>query len=186
VYSGGWDKSIAALERRAAGLDPAALTETVSLPTALGTTLAPLARGQRLSFKGLAVPVDVTLCDACVPPGIQGVLGESFSEALEVAFDEAAGGRAVAGEGEAVLTLRDKSAASLRRVRALEPRARMAFEAYVNDFSLDRAGRLLGVAFSEEKAQRTREVYLREKRQEAEPSGRGTPRRWWTRGSVRW
>lgn len=55
------------------------------------------------------------------------------------------------------------------KVLALEEKARLKFAAYVNDFTVDREGALLGVAFSEEKAERTPELYEREKRGERSP-----------------
>ena len=51
----------------------------------------------------------------------------------------------------------------------LEQQKEFAFESHVNDFSLDALGETLGVALSEAKAERTMEVYQREKRGEKEP-----------------
>jgi len=51
----------------------------------------------------------------------------------------------------------------------LEKQKEFAFEAYINDFSLDAQGKTLGIALSEAKAERTLEVYKREKRGEKEP-----------------
>jgi WD40 repeat protein len=48
-----------------------------------------------------------------------------------------------------------------------------AFASYVNDFSLDALGETLGVALSEEKAERTLEVYHREKKGKKEPQRPG-------------
>ncbi|HLL53497.1 MAG TPA: aspartyl protease family protein [Myxococcaceae bacterium] len=147
---------------RTAGLEVTALSETVSLPTALGTTLAKVARAQRLTFKGLTVELDVALCDACVPPGAQGVLGAPFSEAFDIAFDEST--------AEVVLARKAPGQAPApRRVMALAERARFRFASYVNDLSVDREGNRLGVAFSEAPAERTREIYAREKRNQPEP-----------------
>src|SRR5919197_271397 len=43
------------------------------------------------------------------------------------------------------------------------------FDSYVNDLTVDRAGRRLGVAFSAAKAERNRAVYEREKRGQDAP-----------------
>jgi WD40 repeat protein len=143
----------------AAGIDTAFVQETVSLPTALGTSLARVARGQHLRLKGLELDgVDVAVCDACLPPNVAGVLGAPFSERVGVAFDDAT--------GEAVLTLKSPGQAKEEPQRGLvlAPRANFTFQAHVNDVTLDAAGRRLGVAFSESKAERNRVVYEREKK----------------------
>ena len=155
----------------AAGIDTAFLKETVSLPTALGSTLARLARGQRLRFKGLVLEgVDVAVCDACLPPDVGGVLGAPFSERVDVAFDE--------GTTEAVLSLKAPSPEAEgtdggERGWVLAPRADFPFASHVNDVTVDAAGRRLGVAFSEALAERTRTVYEREKKGVVEPEAAG-------------
>ncbi|MFY0583689.1 WD40 repeat domain-containing protein [Cystobacter fuscus] len=149
---------------REAGIDTAFVQETVSLPTALGSTLARLVRAQRLRFKGLVLEgVDVAVCDACLPADVAGVLGAPFAERVDVAFDEAT--------AEAVLTLKAPAppAAGEERALVLAPRATFSFEAHVNDVTVDVAGRRLGVAFSAAKAERTRAVYEREKKGLVEP-----------------
>jgi hypothetical protein len=149
---------------RDAGIDTAFLQETVSIPTALGSTLARLAHGQRLRFKGLTLEgVDVAVCDACLPTDAAGVLGAPFAGRVDVAFDEAT--------AEAVLTLRGPvpDAPAGEHVLVLAPRATFSFDAHVNDVTVDAAGRRLGVAFSAEKAERTRAVYEREKKGLVEP-----------------
>ncbi len=148
----------------AAGIDTAFLQETVSVPTALGSTLARVARGQRLRFKGLELEgVDVTVCDACLPQGVPGVLGAPFSERVDVAFDDAT--------GEVVLTPKAPASEGAEAARGLvlAPRATFTYEAHVNDVTVDAAGRRLGVAFSESRAERTRAVYEREKKGLVEP-----------------
>ncbi|MFY0563647.1 WD40 repeat domain-containing protein [Archangium lansingense] len=148
----------------AAGIDTAMLQETVSLPTALGSTLARVARGQHLRLKGLELDgLDVAVCDACLPPGVGGVLGAPFAERVDVAFDDAT--------GEAVLTLKAPVQAKQEAQQGLVlvPRTGFVFEAHVNDVTLDAAGRRLGVAFSEAKAERNRAVYEREKKGLVEP-----------------
>jgi len=52
---------------------------------------------------------------------------------------------------------------------SLEKQKEFVFESYVNDFSLDALGKTLGVALSAVKAERTMEVYQREKRGKKEP-----------------
>ena len=147
----------------AAGLDTAFLEETVSLPTPLGNNLAKVARGQRLRLKGLELEgVDVAVCDACLPQGVQGVLGTSFSARVDVAFDERT--------AEAVFTLKEPARAGQEtRGLVLAPRHTFTFEAHVNDVTVDAAGRRLGVAFSEAQAERTRALYEREKKGVVEP-----------------
>lgn len=135
--------------------------ETVLLQTPMGQTLAPIAQGQSLAFKALVLEdLSVAICDACVPEGAQGVLGATFTERIDVAFDEAT--------GEALLRPK-KPAPALGPTFLLEPKRRLSFEYYVNDFTLDRSGGLLGVAFSEARAERSREVYEREKKGIKEP-----------------
>ncbi len=148
----------------AAGIDTAFLQETVSLPTPLGANLARVARGQRLRLKGMELEgVDVAVCDACLPQDVAGVLGAPFSERVDVAFDEST--------SEAVLTLKAPAPVGPEAPRGLvlAPRTTFTFEAHVNDVTLDAAGRRLGVAFSESKAERTRAIYEREKKGIAEP-----------------
>lgn len=146
------------------GIGGLELKEEVSLPSALGTVVAKIAKGQRLSFKGLVLPdVDVAICEACVPEGSQAVLGQQFLDQVDLQFDEAA--------KEAVL----KRKGALAEVGpsgnglSLVESARFTFQGAVNDFSLDRAGKTLGVALSETKSERTREVYEREKKGQLEP-----------------
>ncbi|WP_223641831.1 WD40 repeat domain-containing protein [Corallococcus sp. EGB] len=150
----------------AAGIDVALLKDTVTVPGALGNTVARLARGRTLRFKALTLPgVDVAVCDACVPQGSQGVLGAPFSERVDAAFDEAT--------AEAVLTLRGAAPQGALPVasRALSPRRDFTFPAHVNDVTVDARGRRLGVAFSQEKAERTLAVYQRERKGVEAPQG---------------
>ncbi|TSC27756.1 WD40 repeat domain-containing protein [Corallococcus sp. Z5C101001] len=150
----------------AVGIDVAFLKDTVTVPGALGNTVARLARGRTLRFKALALPgVDVAVCDACVPQGNQGVLGAPFSERVDVVFDETT--------AEAVLTLKGGApeGATGMTARGLAPRSDFTFPAHVNDVTVDAAGRRLGVAFSAEKAERNRQVYERERKGVEEPRG---------------
>ncbi|MBJ6760116.1 aspartyl protease family protein [Myxococcaceae bacterium JPH2] len=150
----------------AAGINVAALTDSLSVPGALGTTVARLAHGQSLRFKSLAVDnVDVAICDACVPQGLQGVLGAPFTDRVEVSFDEAA--------DEALLSLKGGAPSDAGAVATLvlEPRSDFSYEGHVNDVTVDARGARLGVAFSEEKAERSRTVYERERKNIEEPRG---------------
>lgn len=147
----------------AAGLDVSKLTETTSIQTGLGTQVARVAKDRRLAFKTLVLEhVDLAVCDACVPPEAQAVLGAPLLELAEVAFDEPA--------GAVVLTAKDAAAVAMTPAKTLTEARRFTFPAALNDFSVDASGQVLGVAFSETKAERTREVYEREKRKEVEPA----------------
>lgn len=145
------------------GIDVLSLTDSLSIPTAMGSQMARVAKGKSLSFKGLTVRnVDVAVCDACVPQDAQAVLGQAFLERVELATDEAT--------QEFVFT--PKATAS--DVVATSPRSlvrarRFTFEGSVNDVSVDASGTVLGLALSEQKGERTRDVYEREKKKEVEP-----------------
>ncbi|MFT3841119.1 MAG: WD40 repeat domain-containing protein [Myxococcaceae bacterium] len=143
------------------GIEVLALKDTVNLPTALGTTVGRVAHDVTLSFKALTLEhVDAVVCDACVPEGAEGALGDGFTEAVEVAFDEVT--------HEAVLTLK-AAAAPERELLQLEELSKFELKGYVNDLSLDRTGAKMALALSESKAQRNMQVYQREKRGEVEP-----------------
>jgi WD40 repeat protein len=149
-----------------AGIDVAFLKDSLPVPTALGTTVAPLARGQSLRFKTLLVEgVDIAVCDACVPAGTQGVLGAPFTGRFELSFDEQ--------HGEALFAAKEGASSEAAPVRGLvlAPGTDFAFEGHVNDVTVDARGQRLGVAFSETKAERTRTVYEREKKGLEEPQG---------------
>ncbi|MFL5345288.1 MAG: aspartyl protease family protein [Hyalangium sp.] len=146
-----------------AGIDVAFLKDTVTVPTPFGNTVAKLARAQALRFKSLPVEgVDIAVCDVCVPSGAQGVLGTPFTERFDIAFDEST--------HEAILTAKTGAPPGAQaQGLALEPKADFAFEGYVNDVTVDAKGQRLGVAFSEQKAERNRAVYEREKKRIEEP-----------------
>jgi WD40 repeat protein len=146
-----------------AGIDVAFLKDTLTVPTPLGNTVAKLAHGQSLRFKSMSIEgMDVAVCDVCVPSGSQGVLGTPFTERFDIAFDEST--------HEAILTAKAGAPASApTQGLALEPRTDFAFEGHINDVTVDAKGQRLGVAFSEEKAERTRAVYEREKKKVVEP-----------------
>lgn len=146
----------------AAGISVSQLTDTTQISTGLGTQVARVAKGRRLAFKTLVLDgVDVAVCDACVPPEAQGVLGASLLAAVDIAFDEAA--------KAALVSAKDGVPVSQVEARELRVERDYTFPAALNDLSIDAAGEVLGVAFSETKAERTREVYEREKRKETEP-----------------
>lgn len=150
---------------RTAGIDAPFLKETVTLQTAAGNQLAKLARQRTLQFKSLSLKnVDVAICDACLPPDVHGVLGAPFSAAVDVAFDE--------GTQEAQLQLKADTAEEVPQL-TLQSKARFWLPFHVNDLSIDRSGKRLGVAFSEVPAQRTREIYEREKKKIEEPAADG-------------
>ncbi len=145
----------------AAGLDVAGSKDTVTIPTALGQQLARVVHGVSLSFKGLEVgPLDAAVCDACVPPAAEGVLGSGFVAQVSVAFDEAA--------HEAQLQLKGGPVAA-RTLLQLTEASRFEYPGCVNDLSLDRAGDKMALALSETKAQRNYDIYQREKRHQEEP-----------------
>ncbi len=149
-----------ALARRA-GIEPSLITETVTV----GDKPAKLVRGRNVHLKHLVLEgVDVAVCDACVPQDAHGVLGGAVLQRFEVTPTD--GGKVLAlrrrlAEGE---VLPEGPA-----VPTLVEDARHRFEPFVNDLSVDRSGKRLGVAFSNDKAERNREVYQREKKGDPAP-----------------
>ncbi len=147
---------------QAVGVDPSRLTDTVNVTSSFGTQVARVVHGVRLSFKGMKLDnVDAAVCDACIPADALAVLGQGFSDAVEVAFDETL--------GQALLKRRGAEGAPGESLLALTEQQRFSFPAFVNDLTVDRAGKVLGVAFSQTRAERTREVYEREKKGTNEP-----------------
>jgi len=148
-----------------AGIDVAFLKDTVTVPTPLGTTVAKLAKGHRLLFKSLPVEgVDIAVCDVCVPTGVQGVLGAPFTERFDMMFDEST--------SEAIITSKSGAPPGAEtQGLALAVRSEFAFDGHVNDVTIDAKGQRLGLALSEQKAERTRAVYEREKKGVDEPKG---------------
>ncbi|MEW5742297.1 MAG: aspartyl protease family protein [Myxococcota bacterium] len=146
----------------AAGIPVSQLTESTSVSTGLGVQVARVAKGRRLAFKTLILDgVDVAVCDACVPPEAQGVLGASLLNLVDVAFDDA--------DKAVLVTAKAGATVTQGEARELVVDREYLFPAALNDLSIDAAGEVLGVAFSETKSERTREVYEREKRKEVEP-----------------
>lgn len=145
------------------GLDATELKDEVALQSAFGTVNAKVAHGVSVSFKGLRLEgLDVAICEACVAEGAQAALGQGFVDLVDVSYDEAA--------KEAVLKRKVATAAPQSSVGlTLKEAQRFTFQGSVNDLSLDRAGKVLGVAFSETKSERTREIYEREKKGIVEP-----------------
>lgn len=153
------------------GLDLQQLKDEVTLPTAFGPTKARLAHGVRLGFKGLRIDnLDVAVCEACVAPDAQAALGQFFTDAFDVAFDEVTQEAVIVQKGLRGETQGQgaQPTASLELLQLAE-KNRFKFPASVNDLSIDRSGSVLGVAFSDAKGERSREVYEREKRGEVEP-----------------
>jgi WD40 repeat protein len=146
---------------QALGIDVNQLADTVNVPTALGTTLARVAHDVTVGFKALNLEhVDAVICDACLAEKSDGALGDGFTERVDLAFDEVT--------HEAVLKLKS-GAAPERELLQWEELTRLDFPAYVNDLCLDRAGAKLGLALSESKAERTFDVYQKERRGEFGP-----------------
>ncbi len=139
-----------------AGIEPSLLSETVMV----GGHTARIARDRTLTLKYLPVPgVDVVICDACLPADVHGVLGAPVLERFDFRVDEST--------GELVLRPKEQTTpTNVPSVLTLREVKRHRFDSYVNDLSVDRAGKRLGVAFSAEKAERNQEVYQREKRGE--------------------
>lgn len=148
---------------QAIGLDPLLLTETAQVPTAFGPQVVKVARKQRLAVKNLQLEdVDLAVCDVCAPPETQGVLGGPALEQLSFAFDESSQ-EIVFTPSATALHVSLGSPVTLQLARAF------TLPAPVNDLSLDAAGRVVGLALSETKAERNKAVYDREKRGEVEP-----------------
>lgn len=148
---------------QAAGIEVNSLTHTVLVPTAFGNQVAKVAKGRVLSIKNLTFEqVDVAVCDACVPPDTQAVLGGPALQQLATAFDEST--------SEIVFTL-DEGAqgVSVSSAKTLTLARSFNFPAAVNDVALDAKGLIAGVAFSQTKSERTKAVYDREKKHEVEP-----------------
>jgi WD domain, G-beta repeat len=161
---------VIALDRlgaEAAGIDSGSLLESKTLPTALGSSFAWVALDQSLRFKGMVLKdVDLVVCDACVPSGTYGVLGAPFTERFDVVFDEAT--------REAVFTAKTPVPAGAEAPRGwvLVPRTVFAYEAHVNDVTVDAKGQRLGVAFSEVRAERDREGNAHEQQGVLAPTSR--------------
>lgn len=148
---------------QAAGIDALTLTDTLTIPTALGNQVARVAHGRTFSVKGLTFTnVDVALCEACVPAEAQAVLGGPALERVETAFDEVTKEVFFSGKPGAA-DLESAATQTLALARSF------SMKAPVNDLALDAAGRVAGVAFSETKGERTKAVYDREKKKELEP-----------------
>lgn len=149
---------------QAAGIDVAGLTETTTLVTGFGNQIAKVAKAHTLTFKGLNFAnLDIAVCDACVPTGTELVLGAAAAERFDFGTDDAT--------HELVITVKP-GALDVRNMATLELTrgAVVTFDAFINDLTVDAQGTTFGVAFSAVKAQRTREVYEREKRGELPPA----------------
>lgn len=145
---------------QSAGIDVLGLTSTTELSTAFGKQLVKTAQGQ-VSVKRLAFErVTLAICDSCLPQGVQAVLGASLLERLDTVTD--------AATEELIITAKANQAAyaSVNELNAVKT---FRFDAFINDLTLDAAARTLGLALSNVKAERTREIYEREKRKEPAP-----------------
>jgi WD40 repeat protein len=149
---------------QAAGINVAALTEEVTIATANGNQVVRVARNQKVAVKSLLLEgLDMAVCESCVPQDAQAVLGQNFLARLETAVDS--------NRRELVLTQRPGApGVKLSSTQTLALVASQTYPAAVNDLSLDAAGKILGVAFSETKAERNKEVYDREKKNVVEPA----------------
>lgn len=209
LYSGGWDKRLAALEVVADGasstsvrahfdaemfrvafdgralvpvqlderldvvvissalasalnLDVRALQETTTVPMPMGAQVAKVSRGHSVRVKGLMVgALPLAVCDVCLPKGASALLGRPFTAQVAVAFDAA---------GQEVMLSPKGPEATMAPGKRVQQVARYELQGAVNDLSVDVAGAVLGVALSETKALRTREVYEREKKHVVEPT----------------
>ena len=146
----------------AAGIKVLQLTDSVQIATAFGNQLARVAKGRVLTIKNLVFEnVDVAVCDACVPPDAQAVIGGPALDHVLTAFDEST--------SEIVFTLLPGAKATVSAGQTLTLVREFAFPAAINDLSLDAQGTIAGIAFSETKSERTKAVYDREKKNEVEP-----------------
>jgi hypothetical protein len=149
-----------------AGIDPAFLKEHVVELTPAGRLELPIAHDHTLTFKNLTVPhVDVAVCGSCAPEGVDGVLGTSFTDRFEVALDEA--------HAEVIFRVKDPAQAATQQVPVLAPGARFELPGPVQDVTVSRDGKRLGVAVNEVRAERNLELYKREKKGQEEPLAAG-------------
>jgi WD40 repeat protein len=148
----------------AAGLDVSSTSDTLTIASATGPQLAKRFRNRSIAFKGLQLTgQEIAVCDVCVVPEAQGALGAMALAELDVATD--------ATSQEMVLARKQGAqGAGSSSHQQLRVERTFSFAAAVNDVSVNADGRRLGVAFSETKAERTRAVYEREKRNEVEPA----------------
>lgn len=131
---------------------------TSMVTTSLGPQIVKKRKASSLAFKNVVFgELDVGVCDACVPTGAQMVIGSSVLDRLTWAIDES----------ELVIIPKDPTMQV--RGSALQRVQRYEFAAAINDMSLDARGETVGLAFSETRAERTPDVYEREKRNELEP-----------------
>lgn len=144
---------------RAAGIQESLLTETVRV----NGNDAKLARGQSVTLKQLTIEgLDVAVCGNCLQKGTDGILGAPVLNRFDLS--------SAPGGAQLVLVAKQKQDPStLPKTTALKETKRYTFDGVVNDITIDRAGRRLGVALSWDKAERNREVYLREKNKEKAP-----------------
>ncbi len=144
-----------------AGVDVPFLDETANLLTPAGMSMLKVARGKTLAIRAMRTGgLDLAICDSCAS-GVDGVLGQDFLARHELLFDQA--------EGEVVIRMKEAPAGEAVKLPALVEQGRLAFPQFVNDLTVDRAGERLGVAFGGTPAERTLELYQREKKGIQEP-----------------
>ncbi|MBX5480847.1 MAG: hypothetical protein IRZ16_03200 [Myxococcaceae bacterium] len=143
----------------AAGIQEALLSET----TRVKGNEAKVAHGQTITLKQLTLEnIDVAVCDNCLVEGTDGILGAPVLNRFTLDDNPIT--------HELVLIAKEKhDPATLPQTPTLKEQKRFTFDAYVNDFSVDRRGERLGVALSHDKAERNREVYQREKNKVSPP-----------------
>lgn len=148
------------------GIDAAFLKEHLEQLTPGGTVELPVARDQTLLFKNLLVPhVDVAICGTCAPAGVDGILGKKFAERYALTLDE--------GTHEVVLRAKDLTGAPTLQIPVLVPGASYNLDGFVNDVTVSRDGKRLGVAINELRAERNLALYKREKAGDEEPIAPG-------------
>lgn len=144
---------------RALNLEDVAGTATVM--TASGPQVAKKKKLPALALRQFVFSeMTVGVCDACLPEGAMVVLGESALGQLTWALDSVTQELVITANAQ----MKARSMPSLLRSQRFE------FPAPINDLSLSRDGEVAGLAFSETKAQRTPDLYQREKRKQLEPA----------------
>lgn len=144
-----------------AGIDVPFLDERANLLTPSGMSMLRMARNRALTVRTLRIDgVDLAICDTCAE-GIDGVLGQDFLARHELLFDQET--------GEAVLREKTPAEGEPVHLPALVLQSRLTFQQFVNDLTVDLRGERLGIAFGATPAERTLEIYEREKKGIEEP-----------------
>lgn len=139
-----------------AGIDPSFLADKAALAGPNGVTQVPLAVNRTLRFEALETAgQSLAICAACVPEGVDVLLGASFAESIESARDGLT--------GEVVLTRKAKGSGTPREGATFAPVHHFPQPGFVQDVATDRLGKRVAVALGELKAERTLAIYDREK-----------------------